>query len=320
MSDSSFTLLYKLRFVLGSALVLVGLFLLSIILSITTTSYKVHAASAPSDNAYAASASDNPNVVADFMSTAGSASMKVISSAQKSLNSGLHGVAVSIASVPINGSKAAAKGAYSGIVFIGNGVGDTASFVAHIPGKVVGLASPSNIVSSTIKPADNLSIPAINAPKTTVAASIGSSPPPAPAPAVSPPGSDTSPQWPIHGAVTTLFGVPEWPYEAIHTGVDISDGKPSGITPIKPFKPGKVVQVIRGGGLGNHVVVDHGGGITSVYGHLYSISVQVGQTVGKSTVIGYEGTTGVSTGPHLHFEIHLNGQPVNPFNYIPGRP
>lgn len=127
-------------------------------------------------------------------------------------------------------------------------------------------------------------------------------------------------QWPIHGAITTPFGVPELPYELIHTGLDISDGQAPGATPIRPFKPGVIVSVIRSGGLGNHVIVDHGGGVTSVYGHLYSIAVRVGQQVGENTVLGYEGSTGISTGTHLHFEIRLNGQPVDPHKFIGGQP
>lgn len=130
-----------------------------------------------------------------------------------------------------------------------------------------------------------------------------------------------APQWPIHGAITTLFGVPELPYERIHTGLDISDGKAAGVTPILPFKPGQVVEVVHSGaGLGNHVVVDHGGGLTSVYGHMSSIAVQPGQTVNEATVLGYEGATGAATGVHLHFEIRVNTQPMNPQRFISGHP
>jgi len=78
--------------------------------------------------------------------------------------------------------------------------------------------------------------------------------------------------------------------------------------------------VVSKKGLGNHVVVDHGNGVTSVYGHLASIAVKVGQDVDTTTTIGQEGTTGVSTGTHLHFEIRVNGQATNPYRFISGKP
>jgi murein DD-endopeptidase MepM/ murein hydrolase activator NlpD len=149
---------------------------------------------------------------------------------------------------------------------------------------------------------------------------------PAPAAAAAAPAAPEVPQassvvaWPLHGTITTLFGVPELPYQAIHTGLDISDGKRPGTTPIKAFRQGKVLQTLTTGGLGNHVIVDHGNGVTSVYGHLNSISVQVGQTVDTTTILGYEGTTGVSTGSHLHFEIRVNGQATDPHQFISGQP
>ena len=68
------------------------------------------------------------------------------------------------------------------------------------------------------------------------------------------------------------------------------------------------------------MIVDHGNGVTSVYGHLARISVSVGQEVDSSSVLGYEGTTGVSTGVHLHFEIRVNGQAANPHQFISGQP
>jgi murein DD-endopeptidase MepM/ murein hydrolase activator NlpD len=72
--------------------------------------------------------------------------------------------------------------------------------------------------------------------------------------------------------------------------------------------------------LGNHVIVDHGNGVTSVYAHLHSISVQVGQDVTLDTTLGLEGSTGASTGTHLHFEIRVNGQAANPQQFISGQP
>ena len=135
----------------------------------------------------------------------------------------------------------------------------------------------------------------------------------------SPPNNDAI--WPIHGTVTTLFGVPEWPYQPIHTGMDISSGQPSGVTPIRPYKAGRVTEVIHSAySLGNHVIVDHGNGLKSVYAHMSIISVSVGQEVNTGSILGREGSTGASTGPHLHFEIRQNGQPLNPQQFISGQP
>jgi murein DD-endopeptidase MepM/ murein hydrolase activator NlpD len=132
---------------------------------------------------------------------------------------------------------------------------------------------------------------------------------------------NSDPVWPIHGAITTNFGVPHWPYQATHTGLDISDGQASGVTPVKPFRPGRVVDVVASGsGLGNHVVVDHGQGVTSVYAHLASISVKVGQKVAQGTTLGLEGSTGASTGTHLHFEIRVHGRAADPHRFINGQP
>jgi murein DD-endopeptidase MepM/ murein hydrolase activator NlpD len=132
--------------------------------------------------------------------------------------------------------------------------------------------------------------------------------------------SSVAPVWPIHGKVTTEFGVPHQPWQRTHTGIDISSAKPSGVTVVTVFEPGTVVDISRSGGYGNHVTVDHGGGLTSLYGHLNDISVRAGQAVRPGDVLGHEGRTGTATGTHLHFEVLLNGTPVNPHRYVPGSP
>lgn len=132
---------------------------------------------------------------------------------------------------------------------------------------------------------------------------------------------DDEAKWPLHGKVTTLFGVVHWPYQPTHTGIDISDGQKSGVTPVYSYRNGKVVEIINSKqGLGKHVIVDHGSGVMSVYGHLASISVQKGQDVTKYSILGKEGSTGVSTGTHLHFEIRVNGRATNPRQFIRGNP
>jgi murein DD-endopeptidase MepM/ murein hydrolase activator NlpD len=208
-------------------------------------------------------------------------------------------------------------------MFVGRGIGSAALFTIRIPVRTVGLVTHASGMNNVLQPADHAPVPIIDPHSPALLAAqkaLPAAPAPAPASQAAAPSAVITPQWPIHGVITTLFGVPELPYQAIHTGLDISDGKAPGTTPILPFRPGTVTDVIHGGGLGNHVVVDHGSGVTSVYGHLNSTSVQVGQVVNESTVLGFEGTTGVSTGTHLHFEIRVNGQAVDPQKFISGHP
>jgi len=99
----------------------------------------------------------------------------------------------------------------------------------------------------------------------------------------------------------------------IHAGVDYAP--PAG-TPISVIQPGSVSSAeFRDNGYGNQVKVDHPGGVSSFYAHLSSISVKVGQQVSPGTVIGKVGSTGHSTGPHLHFEVDVNGKRTNPTSY-----
>lgn len=210
-------------------------------------------------------------------------------------------------------------GLYSGATLVTRSIVSSAIFVLRIPGNIFGLVSSAGPVSAVIRPADSSQIPVIDV--TSTGSLTGAALPTAQTITQAGPQADSIAAWPIHGEITTLFGVPHWPYQRVHSGIDISDGRPSGVTPVKPFKPGQVVDAVRSySGLGNYVVVDHGGGIASVYAHLSSISVQKGQNVDKTTVLGYEGSTGASTGTHLHFEIRVNGQPVDPRKYIAGQP
>ncbi len=108
---------------------------------------------------------------------------------------------------------------------------------------------------------------------------------------------------------------PVYGYRSCHTGVDI--GAPSG-TPIRATASGRVVANARGGPYGNHTLISHSNGIYSMYAHMSRFGASQGSTVKKGQVIGYVGSTGYSTGPHLHFEIHVGGVPYNPMGWFGG--
>jgi murein DD-endopeptidase MepM/ murein hydrolase activator NlpD len=122
--------------------------------------------------------------------------------------------------------------------------------------------------------------------------------------------------WPVNGAVTSGFGPRTHPIyggSRMHTGLDISA---SSGTPIKAAGDGVVVMAGSNGGYGNWTMVDHGGGLATGYAHQSRIGVSVGQRVSTGQVIGYVGSTGASTGPHLHWEVRVNGNPVNPMAWV----
>ena len=116
--------------------------------------------------------------------------------------------------------------------------------------------------------------------------------------------------WPVHGTLTSGFG-PRW--GRMHEGIDIAGG--SG-TPIAAAATGTVISAGWSGGYGQLVVLDHGNGLSTAYAHLSSIAVSAGQTVPQGSVVGGMGTTGSSTGVHLHFEVRVNGSAVNPLGYL----
>ncbi len=118
--------------------------------------------------------------------------------------------------------------------------------------------------------------------------------------------------WPARGAVVSGFGMrihPLFRIRRMHTGVDIA--APWG-SPVFAVAPGTVIYAGWFGGYGKVVVVDHGSGISTLYGHLSTLSVAAGDPVRAGSVVGRVGSTGFSTGPHLHFEVRVNGRPVNP--------
>lgn len=120
---------------------------------------------------------------------------------------------------------------------------------------------------------------------------------------------------PVAGAITSGFGRRMHPILGVpkmHTGIDIS--APTGAA-IRAGDSGTVIWAAARGGYGLCVVIDHGGGMSTVYGHCSRLAVTPGREVRKGEVIAYVGSTGLSTGPHLHFEVRRNGNPVNPLSY-----
>ncbi len=133
-------------------------------------------------------------------------------------------------------------------------------------------------------------------------------------------GSTGSFIWPIAGSISSGFGSRMHPIPRttkMHTGLDIA-GPNKGA--VKAADGGEVIYAGWRGGYGKTVMINHGNrngrNLVTLYGHLSGISVSKGQAVGKGQVIGYEGSTGYATGPHLHFEVRVDGAPVNPMGYL----
>lgn len=123
--------------------------------------------------------------------------------------------------------------------------------------------------------------------------------------------------WPVAGTLEGGFGGRRNPFGGagyeFHTGQDIEAA--SG-TPVVSGAAGRVSFVGWQNGYGQLVIVDHGGGLTTKYGHLSHIDVELDQTVSRGQLLGKVGSTGRSTGPHLHYEVRINDQPVNPLPYL----
>ncbi len=125
-------------------------------------------------------------------------------------------------------------------------------------------------------------------------------------------------QWPIyeHYTITSNYGMRTHPITGVyklHTGVDISAGIGTDFT---AMANGIVVKAEYNAAYGNMVIIDHGGGVQTLYAHGSQIMVQVGQEVKAGDVVLKVGSTGYSTGPHAHFEVRINGDPVNPLDYV----
>jgi len=116
--------------------------------------------------------------------------------------------------------------------------------------------------------------------------------------------------WPVSGSVTSGFGS-RW--GRMHEGIDIAVGQG---TPVHAAAAGTVIYAGWMEGYGNLVAIDHGNGLSTAYGHNSALACSVGQTVSAGQVIAYSGSTGHSTGPHVHFEVRVNGSPVDPLGYL----
>jgi murein DD-endopeptidase MepM/ murein hydrolase activator NlpD len=129
--------------------------------------------------------------------------------------------------------------------------------------------------------------------------------------------AETPSIWPLYGLITSPFGDRLNPFggegSEMHNGVDIA--APYG-TAIRATADGRVEQAGWNGTYGISVTLYHRNGIETLYGHMCRLAVSNGQTVKKGQVIGYEGLTGRTTGPHCHYQVMINGTPVNPMTYL----
>lgn len=117
--------------------------------------------------------------------------------------------------------------------------------------------------------------------------------------------------WPTNGSVTSGFG---YRWGSLHAGIDIANGIG---TPIRAAKGGTIILAGWNGGYGNCIVIDHGGGFSTLYAHMTRLRASDGQRVSQGDLIGDMGSTGNSTGSHLHFETRVNGSPQDPTRYLP---
>lgn len=130
-------------------------------------------------------------------------------------------------------------------------------------------------------------------------------------------GSTGTMTWPAEGEITSPFGWrvhPIFGTQRLHTGIDI--GADYGDS-VRAADGGVVIHADWMGGYGNAVIIDHGNGISTLYAHNSQLLVDEGQSVAKGQTVARCGSTGYSTGPHVHFEVRQNGSPVNPLNYLP---
>jgi len=122
--------------------------------------------------------------------------------------------------------------------------------------------------------------------------------------------------WPVMGTITSSFGERDDPFNGegtFHSGIDIATSYGDSV---RAAADGVVLRASFGNGYGREVLIDHGNGIETVYGHLSGFAVTDGEQVKRGQIIGYVGTSGRSTGPHLHYEVRIHETPVNPHKYL----
>ncbi|MFN2388333.1 MAG: murein hydrolase activator EnvC [Actinomycetota bacterium] len=117
--------------------------------------------------------------------------------------------------------------------------------------------------------------------------------------------------WPVNGGITSYYG---YRWGRMHQGIDIDCNTGD---PLVSSKAGRVILASSYSGYGNAIIIDHGGGFSTLYGHLNSLGVSNGQDLTQGAIIGTCGSTGNSTGSHLHFEVRVNGAPRDPLDYLP---
>ena len=191
---------------------------------------------------------------------------------------------------------------------------DAQSIAAFVPN---GLGSADEIPEGAV-----LLLPGAQPPPPPIPAAVAAvegtaplEPQPEPAPAPAQPPSSTGYIWPWYGAITTYYGEPRG-YGYYHLAIDI-DGYGSYGAPVVAAASGTVVLASwNDWGLGYHVIIQHDDGSRTVYAHLSDIWVTQGQYVGQGEAIGGLGCTGYCTGTHLHFELWINGAPVDPLAYL----
>jgi murein DD-endopeptidase MepM/ murein hydrolase activator NlpD len=128
--------------------------------------------------------------------------------------------------------------------------------------------------------------------------------------------ADAPSLWPVVGPITSSFGERQDPFNgegAFHAGIDISTSFGQAV---RATADGLVLTAGLASGYGREIMIDHGHGIQTLYGHLSGFAVTSGQQVQRGQIIGYVGTSGRSTGPHLHYEVRIRNTPVNPHKYL----